>query len=76
MAERLSLHQPFTVREQTVVELVAAGYTYNQIARHLKISPRSVAGHVKTAAGKIPGSLPAKARIIVWYRGAGEDVLV
>jgi DNA-binding NarL/FixJ family response regulator len=75
MPERVRLHRPFTVREEHVVNLVAAGLTYSAIAEQLGISARTVESHVAQAAGKIPGSLPSRVRITVWWRGGTRETL-
>lgn len=73
--QRVSLHRPFTAREEHVVHLVAAGLTYGAIADQLGISVHTVQGHVEQAATKIPGSLPSRTRIVIWWRGGTLETL-
>jgi DNA-binding NarL/FixJ family response regulator len=72
---RVPLHRPFTPREEHVVNLVAAGLTYHQIGEQLGISVHTVQGHVEQAATKIPGSLPSRARVVIWWRGGTLETL-
>jgi two-component system response regulator NreC len=44
---------PLTARELEVLQLLARGYTNNQIAEQLSISPRTVEGHRSNLMGKL-----------------------
>jgi DNA-binding NarL/FixJ family response regulator len=75
MPERVRLHRPFTAREEHVVNLVAAGLTCTAIAEQLGISAYTAQGYVRQAASKIPGSLPSRTRIVIWWRGGTLETL-
>lgn len=56
--------------------LLDQGFGYRQIGEQLGIKPRSVGTHVERIASLIPGeALPARAKIIVWFRGASAGTL-
>jgi non-specific serine/threonine protein kinase len=72
---RIELPQPLTQREEQVAALLARGWSARKVAEHLHISERTVAGHVEAIALRIPGDLPAQARIVCWWRGATKELL-
>lgn len=72
---RAPLSQPLTPTQQLVAELVVSGKTAEQIAERLGIKPVTARFHVRSIAAKIPGSLPARSRIVTWWRGATMHVL-
>lgn len=72
---RLRLHRPLTPTQDIVARLVAEGKSASVIAERLGITEKTVRYHIREVAGQIPGSLPAKARIHVWWHGATEAVL-
>lgn len=55
--------------------LLGLGKSYREIGEALKIEPTTVKYYLDLAARKIPGDLPAKARVMAWVRGASIDVL-
>lgn len=75
MGDRVPLTAPFTPREEHVVELVAQNLTYAEIGERLHLTSGRVANLVCDAARKIPGSLPAKVRVQLWWRGVDRATL-
>lgn len=71
---RLVPHAPMTAREQQVAELVARGLYIRQIADALDLERRTVEAYVASAASKLPGDLPPRARLMVWIRGGPREV--
>ena len=72
---RVKPARPLTPTECIVVSLLAFGENCVEVAVRLGVSKRTVKFHVKNAAQKLPGDLPAQMRVITWYRGATADVL-
>ena len=72
---RLVLEVPLTARQETIARLLSDGLTLNAIAKHLGCGRSAIEFHVEGAYKRIPGDLPRSARIILWWRGAGLDVL-
>jgi len=52
-AEKTVLDNTLTHREVEILRLIARGYTNNQIAQNLTISPRTVEGHRANLMGKL-----------------------
>lgn len=74
--ERVKLRVPLSPVQNVIVSLLAIGYEQPEIARELHITLHSVKGHIKAAALKVPGDLPAVPKLIVWMRGATREVLI
>lgn len=74
--DRAATIAPLTPMQLAVSELLGLGLTYGELAAHLKISEDMVRTHTKRAAKKLPGDLPAQAKVMVWARGATLDVLL
>ena len=53
-----------TARETDVVRLLLAGRTYEEIARELGITRRTVRAHVRTIALRIEGTDPPVRRVL------------
>lgn len=67
---RVRLIEAFTSAEAAVVELVAEDrLSLSAMAKVLQVSPRTVEVHIMNAARKIPGTVPQKAKLIMWHRG-------
>ena len=75
MIVRARLSQPLTPTQELVAELVVAGKTADEIAERMGIKATTARFHIRSIASKIPGSLPAKGRIVTWWRGASLAVL-
>jgi hypothetical protein len=73
--ERVTLREKMTDMEFLVAALVGLNMTGPQIATELSIAVGTFRHHAKMAARKIPGDLPAMARLAAWSRGATIDVL-
>lgn len=73
--ERVPTYQPLSPMQFLVAVLVGVGWSYRQVAKELKIEVSTVRMHLNVAASRIPGDLPAKARVVAWVRGASLDVL-
>lgn len=55
---------PLTAREFRVAELVAEGFTNQQVAARLGVSPRTIANHLHNIRKKL--DLPTRAHVIAW----------
>ena len=65
---------PITERQRQVVELVAAGYSNEEVARRLGISPRTAKAHCDALRQKL--GVPRRRQIPVAYRTqTGRDPL-
>jgi DNA-binding CsgD family transcriptional regulator len=73
--DRVTLRERMTDMEFLVAALVGLNMTGTQIAKELGIAVGTVRHHAKAAKRKIPGDLPAMARLAAWARGASIDVL-
>lgn len=51
-----------------VAELVSRGHSYKEIAEMACITPLTVKAYIEDIAEKIQSDLPAKARVMVWWR--------
>lgn len=67
---RVPTLRPFTRRELEVAQLLGEGLHTPQIANRLRLRRWTVESYVRSAASKLPGDLPARARLAVWWRGA------
>jgi DNA-binding NarL/FixJ family response regulator len=72
---RLALPAPLTVRQEVIAQLLSDGLGMNAIAKHLHISRATVDTHLVDACKKIPGDLPRSTRLVLWWRGAGLELL-
>ena len=72
---RAPLKAPLTRAEAAVALLVANGHADADVADQLGHSLNTARFHIKNAAKKIPGDLPAKMKVICWVRGAPLQVL-
>lgn len=61
--------------QYAVACLLGIGQSYDEIAAALHIKRGMVRSHIHEANKKIPGNLPAKAKLVAWVRGASLDVL-
>lgn len=66
---------PLTPAQEQVVALVAEGLTMPAIAGRLGVSVNTVKFHAKLAAQRIPGTLTARSRFVLWWQGADLRVL-
>jgi predicted ATPase/DNA-binding CsgD family transcriptional regulator len=55
---------PLTAREFRVAELVAEGFTNQQVAARLGVAPRTIANHLHNIRRKL--DLPTRAHVIAW----------
>ncbi len=55
---------PLTAREYRVAELVAEGFTNQQVAARLDVSPRTIANHLQNIRRRL--DLPTRAHVIAW----------
>ena len=72
---KVPLYKPFTPQEFAVVTLLAAGLTYKAAAAKLNLKTRTVRFYAENAGLKIPGTMPVKTRILLWYNGATRETL-
>lgn len=76
MMERAPTLKPLSPMQTVVTMLAALGLSHEEIRAELKLgSLRTVRYHLNEAAARIPGDLPAEARVVAWARGATIDVL-
>lgn len=74
--ERAPTLKPLSPMQHVVTMLAALGLSHEEIRVELKLnSLRTVRYHLNEAAARIPGDLPAEARVVAWARGATIDVL-
>lgn len=73
--ERVPTYVPLSPMQFLCAVLVGVGRSYKEIAAELKIEVSTVRMHINVAASRIPGDLPAKARVVAWARGATLEVL-
>jgi DNA-binding CsgD family transcriptional regulator len=72
---RVPLARALSMTEQVVADLVGLRMEYHEIGEALGLTKETVRDHCRNAAMKIPGDLPAQARVMAWARGATLDVL-
>lgn len=72
---RVPLARPLTRRELYVAAMLSEGYNAPEIAAFLGIGYKTVQSHIETGAKKIPGDMPAIAKVIAWFRGGSLYVL-
>lgn len=65
----LDLDLPVTAREREIVTLVAAGWSNDEIAAHLVISPSTVKTHVNRAMTKLDVRTRAQLVVVAYQRG-------
>lgn len=73
--KRTATFLPVTPMQNVVATLLGIGQSHEEIAVELGVSRGMVRDHINRLAARIPGDLPATARIIVWVRGASIDIL-
>lgn len=74
--DRVPPLKPLSSMQRVVATLAALGLTHEQMRAELgNISLRTVRYHLYEAAKRIPGDLPAEAKVVAWARGATLDVL-
>lgn len=56
-----------TDREREVAGLIASGRTYGEVADLLGISTRTVEEYIQRIARRIPGDVPPRTRILLWW---------
>ncbi len=62
-------------QQREIARLLSAGLEHHAIARHLGISVSGVRFHIKALAQRLPGTLPASAKVVAWWRGATLEIL-
>lgn len=72
---RVALYMTLTPRQKQVVALLGHGLTHQQVALALGIGLRTVRATAENAAQRIPGTRPARTRILLWYWGAPASAL-
>lgn len=73
--ERAPTSKPVSRMQIVVATLLGLGRAHDEIATQLSININTVRWHLKELAKRIPGDLPAEARVVAWVRGATQDVL-
>lgn len=58
-----------TPRQREIIDRLANGLTYREIARDLGISPATVRTHVQTVAASLPGPGGAQRRVLKFAAG-------
>lgn len=72
---RVPTRKPLTTMELIVAADLSRGLKPKRIAQVHGLTLYTTREYIKQAAAKIPGTLPAASRIIVWYRGGESGVL-
>lgn len=72
---RIKPKRPLSAMQSVVATLLGIGTSIEEIARELHVSVACVRGHIKSGAQKLPGDLPAAARLMVWARGGTREQL-
>lgn len=73
--ERVEPLKPLTPVQLVIATMLGLSYSHAEIAAELHITVGTVRDHLTHLAKRIPGDLPATARVIAWVRGASLDVL-
>lgn len=73
--ERAPTLKPITPMQLVVATLLGLKMSHEEIATELHISVGTVRFHIARLIERIPGDMPATARVIAWVRGASLDVL-
>jgi DNA-binding CsgD family transcriptional regulator len=72
---RHPLRRDFTETQYAIVSRLGNGETTARIRTDLKLSGANFRYHLRQAAKKIPGTLPAQQKAVAWWRGASAKVL-
>lgn len=75
MIERVIPSAPLSPQQWMVATLLGAGQSHKEVADALAVRIKTVRWHLRGAAKKLPGDLPAEMRVVAWVRGATLDVL-
>lgn len=73
--DRVTPLKPLSPMQYAVACLLGIGQSFDEIAAALHIKRGMVRSHIREANRKLPGDLPAKAKLVAWVRGASLDVL-
>ncbi len=73
--ERIAIDSPLTARQEHVAEMLSDGLSLREIADVLGVQEITVRWHLNQAAAKVPGDLPRRVRLVLWWRGASQDLL-
>lgn len=73
--ERVDPLKPITPMQLVIATMLGLKFSHAEIAAELNITVGTVRDHLTHLAKRIPGDLPATARVIAWVRGASLDVL-
>jgi DNA-binding CsgD family transcriptional regulator len=65
--------EPLTPREVEVARLVARGLSAKAIGRQMGVSAETVRAHIRNAAARIPGSGPAKHKLLLFVLTTKEN---
>lgn len=75
MTKRLSPLKPLSPAELELFPLLAEGLSYKAMGDLLGVSEWTVVGRVRSAAKKLPGTLPMRQKCELWYRGGNKAML-
>lgn len=75
MHKRIPTDGAVSDRQLTIAELLSDGHSNDEIAMLLGIREITVRYHITRAAARIPGDLPPRVRLVLWFRGAGRQIL-
>lgn len=73
--ERAAPLKPVTPLQLVIASLLGVGATHAEVATQLNIKIGTLRDHLNRLAKRLPGDLPAEARVVAWVRGASLDVL-
>lgn len=54
--------------EEKLAKALSQGGSYRDVAHRLHLSPLTVKAYTEQLGQRIRGDLPAKAKVVVWYR--------
>lgn len=72
---RVKLIEPFTPTEAALVEQLGEGQRLAVLASVFGVTTDTLRVHTRNAARKIPGTVPAMAKIDLWWRGGTIEAL-
>lgn len=62
-----------TRRQFEIAGLAARGLSNKAIAKEVGLSVPTVRDHISDAAAKLPGDVPARRRLMVWFLSLEDD---
>lgn len=73
---RVPTLKPLSRQQLAVAALLSDGWGIQAIGEMMGVSWQTISYHASEAADRIPGDLPRKGRVVIWYRGAPLSILM